>query len=612
MLPAVVLSLLIGVTSATEKPPKRGRAICKISLIDSSDKHVGLGSLAGREGLVVVLLSFECPVASGYVPVLAEMSRTYSPRGWAFVGIDPFPEGGPAAVARQARERRLPFPVFADETGAAVEALQAVAVPEAFVLDRDLVVRYQGRIDDGCMDRLRRRPATVFDLRDALDDLLAGRPVRRAKTTAIGCPVGPALGAPRTGDVTFHRDVVPILQAHCQECHRPGEAGRVCLQNYAQALRWASDIKALTQDGRMPPWKPVGGLPCRNERRLTAAQRSTLATWAENGAPEGDPRHAPRPRRFAEGWALGEPDLVLTVPEPMSIGASGPDLFRAFVLPSKLHRAEQVVAVEVRPGNRRVVHHALVFFDSSGKARARECQARKSAARAKELDQGPGYSVAMGIGFEPSHASDVGDLGAWAPGQGAWQLPKDTAYLLPRSADVVLQLHYHRTGEQETDRTSVGLYFARGPARHRLQGLVVGAPFLQVPAGQTAFKARGAVEIETACRLRSLLPHMHRLGRSMRITLRPPDGKPTTILVIDDWDYRWQETYQLREPLAIPAGDRIEVDAVFDNSEKNPDNPHRPPRPVVFGDAADDEMCFVFLGVTGEREGPVSARLAGP
>jgi hypothetical protein len=418
-------------------------------------------------------------------------------------------------------------------------------------------------------------------------------------------------GAADAGPVTYHRDVAPILQTRCQACHRPGEVGPFALRTYRQAVRWAGAIKEATQSRRMPPWKPVEGVAFLNERRLPDPERATLAAWVDDGTPEGDPRDAPPPHTFADGWQRGEPDLVLTVPGDMTVGPTGRDLFRVFVLPADLAEDKFVAAVEVRPGNRRVVHHALCFFDRSGQGRQLERKERERARGAAEADRGPGYPVAMGVGFRPDGPEDVGDLGAWAPGQRVYPLPEGVGYRLPRGADVLLQVHYHRDGRAETDRTSVGLYFAKRPVRRPYQGLVLSAPFLYIPPGEARFRVRGAIEVERDCTLHALLPHMHQLGREVRVTMTPPGGRPTTLLAIKDWNFQWQETYVLREPLGLRAGTRLAVEAVFDNSADNPANPFRPPRPVAFGEQTDNEMCSVFLGMTWDGKGPVPARFAG-
>src|SRR5262249_50065897 len=172
----------------------------------------------------------------------------------------------------------------------------------------------------------------------------------------------------KDGKVTYYRDVLPILQNQCQQCHRPGEVGPFALMTYKQAVTWGHDIKEYTQSRKMPPWKPVEGARFHNERKLSEKELKTLAAWVDDGMPKGNAKDAPAAKKFTDGWQLGKPDLVLTVPEDMTVGASGRDLFRCYVLPTGLKENRHVVAVEVRPGNKRIVHHTLNFFDTSGKA----------------------------------------------------------------------------------------------------------------------------------------------------------------------------------------------------------------------------------------------------
>src|SRR5262245_53453804 len=403
---------------------KLNKKIDSFSLTDAAGKVVSLAGLKDSKLVVVVFLSFECPVSTAYSPTLAELHRVYSSKGVAFLGVNASDESTPAEVAKLAREFKLPFPVLKDDRLAVADLLKAVTVPEAFVLDHNRVLRYRGRIDNAYAARLKRNTRTTsHDLRQALDDLLAGKDVATPATRAVGCPIPRGLAAKKAGKVSYHRDVAPILQTHCQGCHRPGEFGPFSLTTYKQAVNWARDVKAYTQDRKMPPWKPVEGVGFHNDRRLSQKEIDTLAAWVDGGTPEGDPRDAPAPRTFTQGWQLGKPDLVLTVPEDFTLGPSGKDVFRCFVLPTGLTEDRFVVAVEVRPGNTRIVHHSLNFFDGTGQARELEKKEKARAKKPGEQDGGPGYSVAMGVGFTRT-AGKVGGLGGWAPGQRARYLPE--------------------------------------------------------------------------------------------------------------------------------------------------------------------------------------------
>jgi peroxiredoxin len=599
-----------GLARGTEKQPSRamlGQKVPNLTFKTAAGKTLSLYDVSKPRAVVLVFLSFDCPVSTSYSKSLADIHRRLSPHGVHMIGLTTNEDQTPQEVARLAKSYDLPFQVIIDQDLKAADALKANITPEVFVLDSDLVLRYRGRIDNGYYARLKRNhEVSAFDLQQALGEVLSGRPVSNPATESIGCAIQRELkNVAKDGPVTYYRDVLPIVQRNCQQCHRPGEVGQFSLLTYRQAVNWADDIKSYTRKHFMPPWKPTAGLPFHNERKLTDKEIATLAAWADGGTPAGNPKDAPPPASFTEGWFLGQPDLVLTVPSEMQIGPSGRDLFRCFVLPTNLTEDHYVTAVEVRPGNPRIVHHALLAIDTTGKGR----QLQKAAEQTKEpaishdgpsLDKGPGYPVSMGFGFIPQ-----GGLSGWAPGLLPRHLPEGYGYFLPKNADVVLQVHYHRDGRLEKDQTRVGLYFAKKPETRRYQGGIIAGglnllmrPGFTIPAGENHYKLSGTMWATADCKLFSIMPHMHLLGKEIKITLAPPDGKATTLLEIKDWDYNWQETYFFKEPVQVKKGSRLDVVAYFDNSAENPNNPNRPPQPVSYGEQTTNEMCFVFLGGT--------------
>jgi thiol-disulfide isomerase/thioredoxin len=595
--------VLARVEKLAEKAPveKLNKKIDSFALADSAGKDWTLDSLKDKKAVVVVFLSFECPVSNSYAPVLAALHKSFADKGVGFVAVDASDDLTAAEVAKQANEYKLPFPVLKDDKTKVADLFKARVAPEAFVLDHNRVVRYRGRIDNAYAARLKpNRKITEHNLAAALEALLAGKDVPTPATTAIGCPITRDRVAKKDGKATYYRDVLPILQAQCQVCHRAGEVGPFSLMTYKQAANWADDIKETTQSRKMPPWKAVEGVPFHNARKLTDKELATLAAWADGGTPEGDPKAAPAPRKFSEGWQLGKPDLILTVPEEMTIGAAGKDIFRCFVLPTGLTEDKHVIAVEVRPGNTRIVHHSLNFFDKSGNARAQLEKEAKRVKKPNEQDHGPGYSVAMGVGFTPV-AGKFGGLGGWAPGQRPRYLPDGYGYPLPKGSDLIVQLHYHRNGRVEKDRTSVGLYFAKkGKEIKPFKAGVIPGRFVWIPAGAAKHPVKGSIEVLQDGELHNVMAHMHMVGKTIKVTMTPPGGKRTTLLAIDDWDYNWQETYWIEKPIPFVKGTKFEVEATYDNSAKNPNNPFNPPKMVWFGDQTDNEMCFVFLGVTSD------------
>jgi peroxiredoxin len=602
--------------AASPSLDKLGKKIENVTFTTAGSKSFALYDLKNKQAIVLVFLSFDCPVSTSYSQPLALLYETYKNKGVAVIGMTTGEEADAGEVVRLAREYKLPFPVFKDARLSAANALKADVTPEAFLLDRHFILRYRGRIDNAYAARLKKNQrVTSHDLRSALDEVLAGKPVRQPATQAVGCSIlREGKARPSTGKVTYYRDVLPILQNHCQTCHRPGEVGPFSLMTYKQAVNWASDIQEYTRSRKMPPWKPVEGAAFHNERKLTHKEVATLAAWVDGDTPAGNPKDAPAPRKFPEGWQLGKPDLVLTVPEDFQVGPSGNDIFRCFALPTNLSEDKYIAAVEVRPSNPRVVHHALLFIDPDGQARKLEKKEQVRPKKETELDRGPGYSSRMGIGFRPRSG-----MGGWAPGNMPRYLPDGTGYLLPKNSDVVLQIHYHRDGRVEKDRTALGLYFARKPVRTPYRSLTLAGLskdgwglYFSIPARNPDYILEGNAWVEQDCTVYSVMPHMHLLGKKIKVTLTPPEGKMQTLVAIRDWDYNWQETYVFKIPLKVKAGTRFTVSAHYDNSAKNPNNPNNPPRDVGYGQQTTDEMCFVFLGVTPDRPGRLRVRYTPP
>lgn len=593
---SVVCLVGLNMASAVE-PAAPGQPIDRVTLTSIQGKSLTVAPEPGKKAAVIVFLSFNCPVSTSYSNTLVELVRQ-NPLV-SVIGICPDPDETEEHLRTQAKAFGLTFPVVLDSKQEAVKALGATITPEAFVVDANNLIRYHGRIDNGYAARLKKNNRTTReDLKLALAEVLSGKPVSEPVTKAVGCTIEKRVAkAVAKNTPTYHRDVEPILQKQCQTCHRPGEVGPFSLMTYSQAVRWADDIKDFTQSRKMPPWKPTAGPGFHDQRQLSSQELTTLVAWIDGGTPEGNPADAPPPRTFVQGWQLGQPDLVLTLPADFHLGPDGRDLFRVFILPTDLPEDKDIAAVELRPSNPRVVHHVLVAIDTTGQGRRLD---EKEAGRKKEgteADHGPGYNVAMGFGFFPQAG-----MGGWAPGQVPRYLPEGTGYRLPKGADVALQVHFHRDGKAEIDRTQIGLYFAKKPVVNRYQSLPLRGNFLVIPKNVESHKITGSAKVDRDGTLYSVLPHMHMLGKAIKVTMTPPEGKPETLINIDDWDYNWQETYFFREPIQVKAGTRFEVEAVYDNSASNPRNPNDPPRPVRFGEQTTDEMCFVFLG--GANLGP--------
>jgi len=395
---------------------------------------------------------------------------------------------------------------------------------------------------------------------------------------------------------SYHRDVLPILQKHCQDCHRPGQVAPFSLLSYEQAKKRGSDLATVTSERTMPPWhaSTEEGGPFRDARVLSQAEMETLSQWVEAGCPEGNSAEAPAARTWNSDWALGKPDLVLEPKETYTLDAEGRDELRVFVIPSGLTEGKWVSAIDFKPGNPKVVHHILAAFDTRGAAR-----------KLDESDPKSGYHSFGGFGIIPS-----GGLGGWSPGKHPRFEREGTGRYVPAGADLLIQVHYHRSGKAETDRSAIGLYFAKSPIDKQVRGAMITPPRqglfrrpkLLIPAGDANYEVTGTTTINQDSHLTAMTPHMHWLGKDFLLKATRPDGSSLTLLKINRWDFNWQGTYDLETPLPLPKGTRVDMLAHFDNTSGNPWNPNSPPVDVGWGEQTTDEMCIGFLQLTHDGE----------
>ena len=376
---------------------------------------------------------------------------------------------------------------------------------------------------------------------------------------------------------TFSHDVAAILNRNCAACHRPGGVGPFSLLTYQDAAKRAQLIASVTAKRYMPPWLPAEPR-FQHERTLTSDEIGTLARWAEAGAPAGDLSKAPAALQFTDGWQLGKPDLEAETRAPFAVPADGSDLYQCFDIPAPMPQSRYVRAVDIRPGNPKVVHHAILFEDTSGTARKR--------------DTGVGYPCFGTPGFLPARG-----LGGWTPGAVPFQTPPDMPELLSAGADLVLQVHYHPDGKAETDRTRVGLYFTgRKPARHAFD-IPLGSNRIDIPAGNRSYKVSDHFTIPVDVDLIGINPHAHYICKEMYAYAVLPDGSRRTLIRIPDWNFDWQQQYTYATPIRLPAETRVEMEFTYDNSEANPRNPNRPPKRVTWGPGSADEMAGLHISV---------------
>jgi hypothetical protein len=382
--------------------------------------------------------------------------------------------------------------------------------------------------------------------------------------------------------VTFAHDVAPILNRNCAACHRSGGVAPFSLLTYADAAKRAQLIAAVTAKRYMPPWLPAEPR-FEHARKLTADEIAVLAQWAQAGAPPGDLALAPPLPRFPDGWQMGKPDLEAQTRTAFQVPADGPDLYQCFDIPAPATQSHYVRAIDIRPGNPKVVHHAILFQDTTGTARQR--------------DVGTGYACFGTPGFLPARG-----LGGWTPGSLPFQTPADIPELLSGGADLVLQIHYHPDGKPETDRTRVGLYYtARKPARRGFD-IPLGSNRIDIPAGDATYRVEDHFTIPVAVDVIAIDPHAHYVCKQMYGYAVLPDGSRRTLIRIPDWNFDWQQQYVYAAPIRLPAETRVEMEFTYDNSDANARNPNHPPKRITWGPGSGDEMAGLHISVA-----PVSA-----
>lgn len=374
---------------------------------------------------------------------------------------------------------------------------------------------------------------------------------------------------------TFSKEVSPILQKHCQDCHRPGRVGPMPLLTFEQARPWAKAIKKVVAEETMPPWHADPSIgKWKNDRRLDSAEKQTLMAWVDAGAPEGNPKELPPPRKFIEGWAIGQPDAIFTMVEEQVLPAELEDEYRTVRIPTGLTEDNWIIASEVQPGNYGVVHHL-----------------------------GVSASTSQFAAYDRQAIEVTVPVAGYTPGeQKVDPLPNDQGVLLPAGSDLVLEVHYHKEpGKEERDRSSIGLIFSRTPIRKRARALFVANNEFVIPPGAGNHEVEASFTMPLDAHITALQPHMHLRGKDMRVTMKRIDGSVEDLLFVPRYDFDWQTRYEFMAPLAAPKGTQFFVKAHFDNSTDNKSNPD-PAHEVREGMSTTEEMMLCVMGFNIDGE----------
>jgi peroxiredoxin/mono/diheme cytochrome c family protein len=565
--PAAIFATLLPLASvlrADTDLTNLGKQVKDFTLKDTAGERVSLASFKDKKAIVVIFIGTQCPVNNLYMPRLAELAKEYQKKDVQFLAINSNRQDTGERVASHARKYGLPFPVLKDEGNEIADRFGARRTPEAFVLDRERTIRYQGRIDDHYGISYQRPRPTRRDLALAVDEVLALKTVTRPWTPVAGCLIARVTPVRSEGAITYTKHIARILQKNCQECHRPGQIGPMSLLTYDDAASWADTIREVVEEGRMPPWDadPRYGR-FMNDRRLSAEDKKTLLAWIDQGKPRGGAKDLPPPRRFESEWLIGKPDMIFTMPKTFEVPAEMPRFgipYKYFYVNTDFKEDRWIQRAEARAGAPDVVHHIIVFI------------------------------IPPGVRFFPGNPQSP-TLGGTAPGDMPMLLPPGTAKKIPRGSRLVFQMHYTPNGKAQKDRSSIGIVFAKKPPRLEVKAVPVFNALFRIPPRAPNHRVEASYIFKRDGYVMNFMPHMHLRGKDFKYEAIYPDGKRETLLWVPRYNFNWQSIYRLAKPVPMPKGTKLLCIAHYDNSPNNPNNPD-PNKGVSWGDQTWQEMMI--------------------
>lgn len=544
----VALAVLTTGARGDEKAVPVGSTIGNLAFKDTRFLNRSLNDFKNRRAFVLVFVDTGCPLVRRYLPVLKRLEAEYRKQDVQFLAVNVGWDDTIVRLAALAIEYEAPFPFVKDAEGKILDALNVEYTPQVVILDAERTLRYRGRIDDQHRPGGSLPAPTRQDLKQALDELLAGKQVTVPETTVDGCKITRPVIAKGDKLVTYAEHIGPLLLKNCAGCHRPGEAAPFSLLTYEQAKTRAKAIAEVTSDGKMPPWYAAEGHgKFINERRLSAAERELLRCWVRDGMPKGDEAalaRLPKIEKREADWRIGEPDRVLET-TAFDLPAEGDIDYRYTMLPALFLGETWLRDIEILPDNPRVVHHCNLFFVAPG----------------KKIDAG-------------------NFITGFTPGGQPMRLTDGVAVRLPAGSLLVLQIHFVSSGKPEKCKLRVGLNYAAGLVKRQLRFQLFDGGRFSIPAGEPAAQLKRTYTLDCNAIAVGMFTHMHVRGKAMTYSAEPPGGKSEILLMIPNYHFDWQVPYVL-EPGAkkFPKGTKLECVAVYDNSDFNPYNPD--PKAIV-------------------------------
>ena len=552
-----------------------GEKIRDVELRDTSGKTVKLLDYHTGNALVIAYTGLGCPISGRYGPRLEALRIKLQKRDVRFVGINANPQDKLDAIAKDAKELGVTFPMLQDYNQDLTKQLDAKTTTVAFVIDKSGVIRYRGMIDDQYAIGAQREKPRNRHLERAIRAVLSGKVPDPQRTVAPGCRITRVKPKKVETKITYSSHIGKIIQDNCQKCHRPQQIGPFNLDSFEAAEGWSAMIYSVLLDDRMPPWNAHEDFDGQfvNERRMRAEDKKMLLAWIDNGMPRGNPAEDPPKKRWPGLWRIGKPDKVFTMKQAFAVPAEGVVPYQYFRVPAGYKKDRWLTAMEARPGAADVVHHIIAFVvDPSGKTdKAR-------------------------LGLED------GFLCGQVPGDIPSEFPKGWAKKLPAGHDLMFQVHYTTNGKKRKDKCKIGVIYSDEPISHEVRTRGIYNLSFVVPPGEPNHEVRASYTLEQDLKILSFYPHMHFRGKDWTYLAHLPGGETKTLLAVPQYDYNWQESYVLKEPRLLPKGTTIECIAHFDNSAENFANPD-PTVAVRFGDQTWEEMMIGYFDYVVPVEG---------
>ncbi len=587
-LPSLVFILVLALVGAAPAAVQQEEAPERVAAAQEGASKEGLGELfpdlvltdldgrdfrwseyADKKALLFVMRDSTCPICRKFGPALARFEKEHA-ASLKLVFVNPMAHDDLAAARGEKETYGFKGLYLRDRDQALSRRLAATSTAEVFLFDAKRKLRYRGAFDDRygigyALDEPRENFAA-----DALAAVLAGREVAIPATTAPGCMLALEKLNTKEPTVTFHGRISRLMQRYCQRCHREGENAPFELVSYDDVASRKGMIRYTVKKNLMPPWyaSEEHGGPWLDDLRMPETDKKALLDWIENGCPEGDPAGAPEPLPFVEGWKIGEPDAVLSVPHKIRVPAEGDVPYRYVVVETDFPEDKWIEQIELRSDRPEVVHHILVFYH-----------------RDEHLDSNPQFL---------GHLALQGFFAIQSPGVEPIRYPPDRAKLLKKRQRLLFQIHYNAIGKEVWDRPRIGFKFRDGPPKYSILCNAASTKHIHIPPHAANHEVAAEFTFPVKSRIFGYVPHMHARGRAFAMDLIHLDGREERVLWVPTFDFNWQQSYRLEKPYDVPAGTRIRATGWFDNSANNPANPD-PNVDVYFGLQTYDEMMIGYF-----------------